>query len=95
MSKKKRARAKPDRGHGGRREGSGKPSFFPGASDEKPWIFRLTPHAKKICDERVAEINKALNGESIKVSRNAFVEGLIRRYGKTLTYEVIRAVGTR
>lgn len=93
---KKRKRVKPDRGHGGRREGSGKPSFFPGASDEKPWIFRLTPQAKKICDDRVAALNKGLNGDDgIKVSRNAFVEGLIRRYGKAFTYDEIAAVGTR
>jgi hypothetical protein len=81
-------------GHGGFREGSGKPTFFRGkyaTSGGKSSSLQMSAEAFGIADERTIALSAELtrgkhpDGTPRSVSRNVFIEALIRRFARSLT----------
>jgi hypothetical protein len=87
--------------HGGRREGSGRGSFFRGKSkhpNTKDPLYEgvpyatsvlLTPTGREALDDVVENLTwdyqKKTENPKARVSRNVVIEGLIRVYGNKLT----------
>lgn len=103
MTKKKTAKKKPEpKGeHGGRRSGTGKPSWFRGksASSKDPMFpgvrnsasVRLTPIGWEILDAKTAELSaQAEREEEMAVSQATAIETLIRLFGKRLTLNDVK-----
>jgi hypothetical protein len=90
--------------HGGRRAGSGRPSFFRGkyARAERPLYKKtlppttmvLTPQARKLLDAKCKALTRELQQQTqnpkARVSRNVVMEALVRLHGSTLTLSAIR-----
>lgn len=106
-SKAKKKVEPPKEDHGGRRVGSGKPSWFRGksASSADPMYkgvrnsasVRLTEKGWTIMDGRVATLTaQAESSGKLPVSQATIVETLLRLYGPRLTLaDVERAAGMK
>jgi hypothetical protein len=87
-----------DSNYGGRRKGSGYPSFFRGKSSNaenplygkipSPQTLLLTFRASRIRDEKCKELTqkyRAFTGnKKARISRNEVIETLLRKYGPSL-----------
>lgn len=78
--------------HGGFREGSGKPTFFRGkySGDGKKASIQMSEEAFDLMDDQRDALTKELQARPGKgfpreVSRNTYLEALIRKAGKGLT----------
>jgi hypothetical protein len=99
VTKKRMAKAE---AHGGRREGSGKPSWFRGKSssaDEPqyrnipdPWSIRLTPKGAEIGNAALARLNASKKDDEPEISRNVLVDMLLRLFGKSVNITQLRVL---
>lgn len=78
--------------HGGRREGSGKPTFFRGkyTGDGKKASLQMSEEAFDMLDKFRAKLETELvkrpgDGFPRELSRNSFLEALVRKAGGSLT----------
>lgn len=87
--------------HGGRREGSGKPSYFRGKSSSAedpmfavphPWCVRLTATGAGMGAKEMARLNKERPKDKPEISRNVFLEALIRIFGPRLSFAQIERI---
>lgn len=93
------AKKKETTGHGGFREGSGKPTFFRGkyaASGGRSSSLTMSGEAFEIADARTKQLSEELgkgnhpDGTPSFVSRNVLIEALLRRFAKSLTLADIK-----